>query len=192
MPPQQGHFGGSGTKSEIRNLVKLDHTLNKRPILDSRQVFLIPTPKCFLSCQAVSHLDSGKRKGSWMEEASQGHSGGHRGRSCRERGGNRCAVSRPVQSSRSVVSDSLWPHGLQHARLSCPSPTPRACSNSCPSSRWCYPITHSLSSPSSPAFNLSQHQGLFQWVCSLHQMAKVLEFQLQHQSFQWIFRADFL
>ena len=39
-----------------------------------------------------------------MEEASQGHSGGHRGRSCRERGGNRCAVSRPVQSSRSVVS----------------------------------------------------------------------------------------
>ena len=39
-----------------------------------------------------------------------------------------------VQFSRSVVSDSLWPHGLQHARLPCPSPTPRACSNSCPSS----------------------------------------------------------
>ena len=47
--------------------------------------------------------------------------------------------------------------------------------------------------PSSPfAFNLSQHQGLFQWVSSLHQVAKVLEFQLQHQSFQWIFRIDFL
>ena len=41
-----------------------------------------------------------------------------------------------------------------------------------------------LSSPSPPAFNLSQHQGLFQWVSSLHQVAKVLEFQLQHQSFQ--------
>ena len=40
--------------------------------------------------------------------------------------------------------------------------------------------------------NLSQHQGLFQWVRSLHQVAKVLEFQLQHQSFQWIFRTDFL
>ena len=49
-----------------------------------------------------------------------------------------------------------------------------------------------LSSPSSPAFNLSQHQGLFQWVGSLHQVAKVLELQLQRQSFQWIFRTDFL
>ena len=48
-----------------------------------------------------------------------------------------------------------------------------------------------LSSPSPPAFNLSQHQGLFQWVSSSHQVAKVLEFQLQHQSFQWIFRTDF-
>ena len=51
---------------------------------------------------------------------------------------------------------------------------------------------HPLSSPSSPAFNLSQHQSLFQWVSSLHQMAKVLKFQFQHQSFQWIFRTDFL
>ena len=52
--------------------------------------------------------------------------------------------------------------------------------------------SHSLSSPSPPAFNISQHQGLFKWVSSLHQVAKVLEFQLQHQSLQWIFRIDFL
>ena len=51
--------------------------------------------------------------------------------------------------------------------------------------------SHPLSSPS-PAFNLSQHQGLFQWVSSSHQVAKVLELQLQHQSFQRIFRTDFL
>ena len=44
--------------------------------------------------------------------------------------------------------------------------------------------SHPLSSPSPPAFNLSQHQGLFQWVSSSHEVAKVLEFQLQHQSFQ--------
>ena len=50
--------------------------------------------------------------------------------------------------------------------------------------------SHPLSSPFPPAFNLSQHQGLFKWVSSLHQVAKVLEFQLQHQSFQWIFRTD--
>ena len=49
--------------------------------------------------------------------------------------------------------------------------------------------SHPLLSPS-PAFSLFQHQGLFQWVSSLHQVAKVLEFQLHHQSFQWIFRAD--
>ena len=41
--------------------------------------------------------------------------------------------------SHSVVSNSLWPHGLQHARLPCPSPSPGACSNSCPWSQWCYP-----------------------------------------------------
>ena len=52
--------------------------------------------------------------------------------------------------------------------------------------------SHPLSSPSPPAFNLSQHQGLSKWVSSLHQVAKVLEFQLQHQSFQWILRTDFL
>ena len=49
---------------------------------------------------------------------------------------------------------------------------------------------HPLSSPFPPVFNLSQHQGLFQWVISSHQV--VLEFQLQHQSFQWTFRTDFL
>ena len=52
--------------------------------------------------------------------------------------------------------------------------------------------SHPLSSPSPPAFNLSQHQDLFQWVSSSHQVAQVLEFQLQHQSFLWIFRTDFL
>ena len=49
-----------------------------------------------------------------------------------------------------------------------------------------------LLSPYPPTFSLSQHQGLFKWVSSSHQVAKVLEFQLQHQSFQWIFRTDFL
>ena len=53
------------------------------------------------------------------------------------------------------------------------------------------PSVH-LPSLSPPAFNLSQHQGLSQWVSSLHQVAKVLKFQLQHQSFQWLFRTDFL
>ena len=55
----------------------------------------------------------------------------------------------------------------------------------------CIQPSHPLLSPSFPAFNLSQPQGLFQWVSSSHQVAKVLEFQLQYQSFQWIFGIDF-
>ena len=60
-------------------------------------------------------------------------------------------------SSHSVMSDSLRSRGLEHARLLCPSPSPRVCSNSCPLSRWCHPTVSSLSLPSSPAFYLSQH-----------------------------------
>ena len=68
--------------------------------------------------------------------------------------------------------------------------TPGVYSNSCPSSRWCHPaMSSSLSSPT-PALNLSQHQGLFQWVNSSNEVAKVLEFQLQHQSFHWTPRTD--
>ena len=52
--------------------------------------------------------------------------------------------------------------------------------------------SHPLSSPSPPALNLSQHQGLLKWVSSSHQVAKILEFQLQHHSFQWTHRTDFL
>ena len=52
--------------------------------------------------------------------------------------------------------------------------------------------SHPLSSPSPPARNLSQHRGLFKWVSSSHQVAKVLEFQFQHQSFQWTLRTDLL
>ena len=84
-----------------------------------------------------------------------------------------------VQFSHSVMSDSLWPNGLQHARPACPSPTPGDCSchglmsiesviPSCP-----------LLSPSTPNVNLSQKQGLFKWVSSFYQVAKDLEFQLQ-------------
>ena len=95
-----------------------------------------------------------------------------------------------VQFSSSVVSDSLRPHESQHARPPCPSPTPGVHTNPCPSSRWCHPAISSSVIPSPPAPNPSQHQGLFQWVNSSHEVAKVLAFQLQHQSFQWTPRAD--
>ena len=85
----------------------------------------------------------------------------------------------------------LQAHELQHTRLPCPSPTPRAYSNSCPSSRWCHP------SISSSAIRFSFHlqsfpaSRYFQWVTSLHQVTKELEFQLQHQS-PMKFRTDFI
>ena len=92
---------------------------------------------------------------------------------------------------------TLWPHGLQHARLPCPSPTLGACSNSCLLSRWCHPpISCSVIPFSSCLQSLTltptpTHQNL-PWISSSHQVVKVLELQLENQSFQWIFRTDFL
>ena len=73
-------------------------------------------------------------------------------------------------------------HGLQHARILCPPLSPGVCSNSCPLSQWCHPTILSSVIPFSSYLQSSYHQGLFQGVGSSHQVAKELEFQLQHQS----------
>ena len=99
-----------------------------------------------------------------------------------------------IQFSCSVMSDSAV-HGLQHARPPCASPTPRIYPNYYTLSRWCHPTILSSVAPSPPALSLSQHQGLLirvKWVNFSQEVAKVLEFQLQHQSFQWIPRTDLL
>ena len=96
-----------------------------------------------------------------------------------------------VQFSHSVVSDSLWPHGLQHTRFPCPSPTPRLYSNSHPLSLWCHPtISASVvlfsclqSFPASGSFQMSQ------FFTSGGQSIGV---SASNQSFQWVFRTDFL
>ena len=94
-----------------------------------------------------------------------------------------------VQFSRSVMSNSLRPRGLQHARPPFPLPTPGAYSSSCPSSQWCHPTisssvvpfsSHLQSFPASGSFHMSQ----FIFPSESAQVAKVFEFQLQHQSFQ--------
>ena len=97
-----------------------------------------------------------------------------------------------VQFSCSVMSDSLKPLELQHTRPPCPSPTPGVYPNPFHWVDDAIQPSHPLSSPSPPALNLSQHQGLFKWVSSSHQVAKVLEFQFQHHSFQWTPRTDLL
>ena len=66
------------------------------------------------------------------------------------------------QFSCSIVSDSLWPHGLQNSKLPCPSPTPRAGSNSCPSSRWCHPTISSSVVPFSSYLQSFPASGSFQ------------------------------
>ena len=81
-----------------------------------------------------------------------------------------------VQFSHSIMSDSLGPHELQHARPPCLSPTPGLHPNPRPLSRWCHPTIYPLLAPSPPTLNLSQHQGLFKWVSSLHQAAKYWSF----------------
>ena len=93
--------------------------------------------------------------------------------------------------SHQVLSESLWHHGLQHIRLLYPSPSSGACTNSCPLSPWWHPTTSSpvipfwclQSCPASGSFPMSQ---LF------ISAGQSIGLQLQHQSFQWIFRVDLL
>ena len=96
-----------------------------------------------------------------------------------------------VQFSHSVVSDSLQPMDCSMPSLSVDHQLPDLAKTHVHRVSDAIQPSHPLLSPSPPDFNLSQHQGLFQWVSSSHQVAKELEFQLQHQSFQWIFRTDF-
>ena len=106
---------------------------------------------------------------------------------------NNSSISLSVQSSLVAQScPTLWPHELQHARPPCPSPTPEFTQTHVHRVSDALQPSHPLSSPSPPAPNPSQHQSLFQWVSSSHEVAKVLEFQLQHQSFQWTPRTDLL
>ena len=93
-----------------------------------------------------------------------------------------------VLFSHPVVSNFLWPHGLQHA---CPSPSPEVCPSSCSLHQWCHPAILSSdacfscpqSFPASGSFQMSQFFALG---------GQSMELQLQHQSFQWIFRTDLL
>ena len=93
-----------------------------------------------------------------------------------------------VQSSHSVVSDSLWPHGLQHTRPPCPSPTPGAGWNSCP-------LSHPTISSSVVPFSSCPQSFPASWFFPMSQLfasvGKVLELKLHYQSFQWIFRTEF-
>ena len=85
---------------------------------------------------------------------------------------------RSLQFSCSVVSHSLRPHEPQHARPPCPSSTPRVHTNPCPLCRWCHPTISCSVVPFSSCPQSFPASSLFKWVSSLHQVAKVLEFQL--------------
>ena len=93
--------------------------------------------------------------------------------------------------SPSVLFDSLWPHGLQHAHFPVLHYLPEFVQTHVQWIGDAIQPSHPLLLTSLHAFNLSQHQGLFQWVSCSHQVDKILELQLQHQSFQWIFRGWF-
>ena len=90
--------------------------------------------------------------------------------------------------SHPVVSDSLWSCGLQHPRPPCPSTSPEFAQFHVHFIGDDVQPSHPLMPSSPSALNLSQHQGFYQWVVCSHQMPKILELQLQQQSFQWIFR----
>ena len=90
----------------------------------------------------------------------------------------------------SVMSDSLWPHGLQNIRLPCPSPSPEVCSNSFPLNQWYHPTIGPSVTPFSVCRRSFPASGSFLMGQFFTSGAKVLELYFQHQSFQWIFRVD--
>ena len=96
-----------------------------------------------------------------------------------------------VQFSLSVLSNSLWPRGLKHARLPVHHQLHEHAQTHVHRVSDAIQPSYPLLSSSPPVFNLSQHQGLFQWVSSLNPVAQVSVFQFQHQSFQWVFRVGF-
>ena len=96
------------------------------------------------------------------------------------------------QFSRSVVSNSLRPRELQHARPPFPSPTPGVYPNPCPSSRWCHPMISSSVISFSSCPQSFPASGSFQMSQLFESGGQSLEFQFQHQSFQWTPRTDLL
>ena len=97
-----------------------------------------------------------------------------------------------VHFSHSVLSNSLRPHRLQHTSFPVCHQLLELAQTHVHQVGDAIQLSHLLLSPFPPAFNFSQHQSLFKWVSSSHQVTKVLKLQLQHQSFQLIFRTDFL
>ena len=105
---------------------------------------------------------------------------------------NRIIIALLFLFSCSVMSDSFQPHEPKHNRLPCPSLSPRDCSNSGPLNQWCHPTSSASVVPFFSCLQAFPASGYFPVSRLLHQVANGLEFQLQHQSFQWIFRTDFL
>ena len=103
-----------------------------------------------------------------------------------------CKSTSSVQFSCSLMSDSLLSHEPQYTRPPYPSPTLESTQTHVHWAGDAIQPSHPLSSPSPPALNLSQHRGFLKWVSSLHQVAKVLWFQFQHQSCQRTSRTDLL
>ena len=102
------------------------------------------------------------------------------------------SLENAVQLSRSAMSDSLQPHGLQHARTPCPSPTTGVYSNSCPLSRWYHPTISSSVIPFSSCLQSFPASGSFQISQFFVSGGQSIEVSVQHQSFQSILRTDFL
>ena len=97
-----------------------------------------------------------------------------------------------VQFRRSVLSDSLWPHGLQHARLPCPLSIPGACTNSCPSSQWCHPNSLSSVIPFSCCLQSFPGSGSFPMSQFFTSGGQSIGVSASALVLSWIFRTDFI
>ena len=142
-----------------------------------------------------------KRLQQYMNQELPGVQAGYRqGRGTREQIANICWIMEKARVPEIhlssiqllIMSDSLWPRGLSMPGFPVHQQLPELIQTQVLWVGDAIQASHLLSFPSPPTFNLSQHQGLVQWIPSSHKVTKVLEVQLQHESFQWIFRTDFL
>ena len=102
------------------------------------------------------------------------------------------STGQSVQFTCSVLSNSLWPHGLQHARLPCPSPTPRVYPSPCPLSRWCHPTISSSVAPFSSCPQSLPASGSFQMSQLFSSGGQSIGVSASTSSFQWIPKTDLL
>ena len=217
----QWHFSQMTEKNFFTTCMEIEKTLKKHAVLREKEAMEDSDSLTSVYCRAIVisaawNRNSNRNMGQWNTIENPEINSCPNGPLIYDKGGSNvqwrkdklfykwCWKILTANGKRMKLGHSLlvvqWPSRVWHfvklwmaaLQVSLSSTVSWSLPGSYPLPQWWHPTFSSLSLASHSAFRLSQHQGLFQWVGSSHQVAKVLELQLQQQSFQWLFRVDFL